>query len=237
MSARVVYLITYAALIIGLAKNKVNGVKTHCDVCELKQIDSCTEDVPLDCKGGSRTLVVKGTICIHKVCGLLKPAECTIGGRWVGSDGKEVKSIEETKCNDEEFQFEKEEKKVRVKRGWFRRRRRSPPPPPPPNCGQPGTIAHTSLSVTSTSQGGVATYTCHSGYGHTGGTLRRVCQSNARWSGSPPTCSYMNSCSSSPCKNGGTCRNIPNSYTCSCPSIWKGSRCEIGNLCYFRYHL
>jgi hypothetical protein len=77
---------------------QVNGVKTQCDVCELKQIDSCTEDVPLDCDGGSRTLVAKGTICIHKVCGLLKSAECTIGGRWVGPDLKEVKSIEETKC-------------------------------------------------------------------------------------------------------------------------------------------
>jgi hypothetical protein len=73
-------------------------VKTQCDVCELKQIDSCTEDVSLDCEGESRTLVAKGTICIHKVCGLLKHAECTIGGRWVTPDMKEVKSNLEKKC-------------------------------------------------------------------------------------------------------------------------------------------
>ncbi|XP_060574162.1 uncharacterized protein LOC132731881, partial [Ruditapes philippinarum] len=230
MFGGIVHIVTFIVLIKGLAINKVNGVKTQCDVCELKQIDSCTEDVPLDCKGGSRTEVAKGTICTHKVCGLYKSSECTIGGRWVGPDGKEVKGNVEKKCNQKEFIFEHKQKKVRVKRDWWatRRRRRSPPPPPPPpNCGQPGSIDHASLSLTSTTQGGVATYTCNSEYGHTGGTLRRVCQSNAQWSGSPPTCSYMNSCSSNPCKNGGTCDNIPNSYTCSCPSNWKGSRCEI----------
>ncbi|WAR31956.1 SNED1-like protein [Mya arenaria] len=30
----------------------------------------------------------------------------------------------------------------------------------------------------------------------------------------------------SPCLNGGRCSNIPESYTCDCPEIWKGSRCE-----------
>ncbi|KAH3852651.1 hypothetical protein DPMN_095164 [Dreissena polymorpha] len=36
----------------------------------------------------------------------------------------------------------------------------------------------------------------------------------------------MDSCSSFPCLNGGSCTNIPESYTCSCPEIWKGTNCE-----------
>ena len=77
---------------------QVGAVKTHCDICELDQVDSCTEDVPLNCTDGSRTEVAKGTICIHKVCGVLRHAECTIGGRWVGPGGKEVKDSLEKKC-------------------------------------------------------------------------------------------------------------------------------------------
>ena len=38
----------------------------------------------------------------------------------------------------------------------------------------------------------------------------------------------MNSCNSFPCKNGGTCTNMPESYMCSCPDIWKGTNCEQG---------
>ncbi|XP_053408335.1 uncharacterized protein LOC123559761 [Mercenaria mercenaria] len=224
---QVEFLLTHIFLLIGIATLTVYGMDTKCDVCVLNPVDSCTENVEIACEKGSNAKVMKGTICIHEVCGVFRHAYCTIGGRWVDQDGKEVRRNVDQECNDEEYKFDPKKKKVRVKRGWFRRRRRRrSPPPPPPNCGQPGTIAHTSLHVTGTSQGGVATYTCQSGYGHTAGSLKRTCQSNAQWSGSPPTCSYMNSCSSSPCKNGGTCKNIPNSYTCSCPSIWKGSRCE-----------
>eukprot|EP01052_Picozoa_sp_SAG31_P049359 SAG31_NODE_10768_length_1100_cov_0.932068_1_plen_231_part_10 len=33
-------------------------------------------------------------------------------------------------------------------------------------------------------------------------------------------------CSSSPCANGGTCKNLVGRYQCTCPSDWTGSTCQ-----------
>lgn len=33
---------------------------------------------------------------------------------------------------------------------------------------------------------------------------------------------------SSPCKNGGTCSNIPGSYKCTCDAKYTGRNCETG---------
>ncbi|XP_052789666.1 protein jagged-1b-like [Mya arenaria] len=113
-----------------------------------------------------------------------------------------------------------------------RRRRRSRYTPPTPNCGPPGTVVGSSVTTTTTNQGGVATYTCYSTHQHMSGNLKRTCQSNSQWSGVEPVCAYMKSCDSSPCLNGGRCSNIPESYTCDCPEIWKGSRCEnVAHVC------
>ena len=38
----------------------------------------------------------------------------------------------------------------------------------------------------------------------------------------------INECSSNPCRNGGTCRDGVNSYTCNCVAAYKGVNCEIG---------
>ena len=38
----------------------------------------------------------------------------------------------------------------------------------------------------------------------------------------------INECSSNPCLNGGTCNNLVNSYSCSCPSGYTGTNCEAG---------
>ena len=36
----------------------------------------------------------------------------------------------------------------------------------------------------------------------------------------------IDECSSSPCKNGATCTNLVNSYSCSCPNGYTGINCE-----------
>lgn len=38
----------------------------------------------------------------------------------------------------------------------------------------------------------------------------------------------INDCSSSPCKNGGTCIDGINSFQCFCPDGWEGSLCDAG---------
>jgi hypothetical protein len=43
-------------------------------------------------------------------------------------------------------------------------------------------------------------------------------------------CVDVNECASSPCKNGGSCQNGTNMYTCSCASPWSGTTCQSGTL-------
>ena len=43
-------------------------------------------------------------------------------------------------------------------------------------------------------------------------------------------CEDIDECLSSPCQNGGTCRNMDGDYYCSCNCNWVGKNCE-GNLC------
>ncbi|KAI8515727.1 hypothetical protein Bbelb_065400 [Branchiostoma belcheri] len=38
----------------------------------------------------------------------------------------------------------------------------------------------------------------------------------------------INECESSPCRNGGTCRNLVNQYRCNCVPGWTGVNCETG---------
>ena len=41
-------------------------------------------------------------------------------------------------------------------------------------------------------------------------------------------CLDHNECQSDPCYNGGTCHDRPSHYTCTCPSGWQGTRCNVG---------
>ena len=45
--------------------------------------------------------------------------------------------------------------------------------------------------------------------------------------------SGANECDSSPCLNGGSCRDGNNKYTCQCVSSFTGDRCETGTSCLF----
>ena len=38
----------------------------------------------------------------------------------------------------------------------------------------------------------------------------------------------INECASNPCQNGGSCTNLLNKYTCSCPTGFQGTQCETG---------
>ena len=38
----------------------------------------------------------------------------------------------------------------------------------------------------------------------------------------------LNECSSTPCKNGGQCKNLLGSFECDCPQNVSGKQCEVG---------
>lgn len=38
----------------------------------------------------------------------------------------------------------------------------------------------------------------------------------------------VNECQSEPCKNGGTCQDLPGSFACFCPEGFVGTQCETG---------
>lgn len=44
---------------------------------------------------------------------------------------------------------------------------------------------------------------------------------------------FLDYCASSPCRNGGTCYQGPFTFSCKCPSPYKGTQCESGttNFC------
>ena len=39
----------------------------------------------------------------------------------------------------------------------------------------------------------------------------------------------INECASSPCQNGGACRDLVNRFQCVCAAGYDGTRCETGN--------
>ena len=49
--------------------------------------------------------------------------------------------------------------------------------------------------------------------------------------------SDINDCSNEPCKNGGTCTDGVDSYTCTCDAGYTGKNCEIGRLASLVYNL
>lgn len=38
----------------------------------------------------------------------------------------------------------------------------------------------------------------------------------------------IDECNSIPCKNGGTCQNLPGKFVCNCAFGYQGTTCEVG---------
>ena len=50
----------------------------------------------------------------------------------------------------------------------------------------------------------------------------------------------VNDCASAPCAHGGTCQNLVNAFSCTCPSGYTGNMCETGReskLCFIFHWL
>lgn len=94
------------------------------------------------------------------------------------------------------------------------------------NCGQPDSITNGYLTVDHTYYAGTATYTCDIYYNITTENRTRVCQDNFLWSGSQPSCVFVNHCASGPCKNGATCIDLLDNYRCVCKDGWDGVLCQ-----------
>ncbi|XP_050405698.1 sushi, von Willebrand factor type A, EGF and pentraxin domain-containing protein 1-like [Patella vulgata] len=93
-------------------------------------------------------------------------------------------------------------------------------------CATPTKPANGTVLYSSLTYGSTITYSCHDDYNMTSGLSRRTCQNNGGWSGDAARCQYVNTCSSNPCKNGGSCINGVESYTCQCNPGWSGINCE-----------
>ncbi|XP_052811038.1 neurogenic locus notch homolog protein 2-like isoform X3 [Mya arenaria] len=70
----------------------------------------------------------------------------------------------------------------------------------------------------------IALFTCITGYARSG-VASVTCQNDGSWSGTAPVCEEVNECGSNPCKNGGTCNDMLNGYTCTCLSGFGGTLC------------
>ncbi|CAG2214236.1 CSMD [Mytilus edulis] len=88
------------------------------------------------------------------------------------------------------------------------------------------TLENGKVTTTGLTFGHTATYTCKSGYMVANGDVSRTCASDEYWLGKMPVCADFGLCSSSPCKNGGTCTDLPGGYSCACAEGWKGKTCE-----------
>ncbi|WAR08688.1 FBP1-like protein, partial [Mya arenaria] len=79
----------------------------------------------------------------------------------------------------------------------------------------------------------IALFSCNTGYARIG-VASLTCQSNITWSGTTPVCEDINECLSNLCKNGATCVDEVNSYTCQCVDGYDGTFCEqsqLGDTC------
>ncbi|KAK2174775.1 hypothetical protein NP493_778g04036 [Ridgeia piscesae] len=90
------------------------------------------------------------------------------------------------------------------------------PPPPLPNAVQ---ASHGNKYT--------ASYTCVAGYqSKSGGTVETISCYRVWQTPTTGICEDINECASSPCRNGATCTDAVNSYTCLCVAGYTGKFCE-----------
>ncbi|KAK2153589.1 hypothetical protein NP493_2290g00000, partial [Ridgeia piscesae] len=73
--------------------------------------------------------------------------------------------------------------------------------------------------------GAVASFACEQGYRHVNSSDEIRCSPMGYWRGVLPHCD-IDECASSPCRNGATCNDAVNSYTCRCVAAYTGNLCE-----------
>ncbi|XP_078666609.1 CUB and sushi domain-containing protein 3-like isoform X3 [Branchiostoma floridae x Branchiostoma belcheri] len=71
----------------------------------------------------------------------------------------------------------------------------------------------------------VVTFTCNPGY-LLDGASSATCKADGTWSNPVPTCRDINDCSPNPCKNGGDCTDLGNSFQCTCAAGYEGDTCQ-----------
>ncbi|KAI8500842.1 hypothetical protein Bbelb_216600 [Branchiostoma belcheri] len=71
----------------------------------------------------------------------------------------------------------------------------------------------------------VVTFTCNTGH-LLDGASSATCQADGTWSHPVPTCRDINDCSPNPCKNGGNCNDLGNSFQCACAAGYEGDTCQ-----------
>ncbi|MCA9532348.1 MAG: hypothetical protein KC593_01670 [Myxococcales bacterium] len=102
----------------------------------------------------------------------------------------------------------------------------------PVDCGSLSASAPLAVSLTSTTLGSTATYSCTGGDLLVGSSMR-LCQADGSWSGAEPTCEAPpTTCASMPCQNGGSCNEVAGVFdSCECTPGWEGATCATRVTC------